>query len=130
MDHAVTRRSVLGGGAALALLTACSPGGSDRKVAADGTLLSLEELAVGESTRVDVDGTKVIVTRTGDSTAVAFDAACTHQGCPVKREGEELYCNCHGSRFDARTGEVREGPASAPLATYPVKVDGGKVVKA
>jgi len=130
VDHGLTRRSVLGGGAALALLTACSSGASDQKIAADGTLVALDELAVGESVRIDVDDTKVIVTRTGEMTAVAFDAACTHQGCPVKREGEELYCNCHGSRFDAKTGEVREGPASAALAAFAVTVTEGKVRRA
>jgi nitrite reductase/ring-hydroxylating ferredoxin subunit len=130
VDHRVTRRAALGGGAALALLTACSPGGTDRKMAADGTLLSLDELEVGGSARVDANGTTVIVTRTGDATAVAFDAACTHRGCPVKRQDEDLYCNCHGSRFDARTGAVTEGPASAPLAAFAVAVADGKVRRA
>lgn len=130
MDEAVTRRSVLGGGAALALLTACGGGSTDRTMAEDGSLLPLADLAVGESARVDVGDAKVVVTRTGESAVVAFDAACTHQGCPVKPADDQLTCNCHGSTFDARTGAVTNGPASAPLAAYPVKIAGGKVLKA
>lgn len=129
MDAALTRRSLLGG-AALAALTACSPNAGERTIGADGTLVALDDLGVGDSTRVTDGDTTVIVTRTGETTAVAFDAACTHQGCPVKPRDGVLACPCHGSRFDPRTGAVENGPAKAPLATYPVRVEGGKVVKA
>jgi nitrite reductase/ring-hydroxylating ferredoxin subunit len=114
----------------MALLTACGPGNSDRKLAADGSLIALDDLKVGESARVAVDDTKVIVTRTGEATAVAFDATCTHLSCTVKRQGDDLACPCHGSAFDPRTGAVTNGPASSPLRSVAVKVEGGKVLRA
>jgi Rieske Fe-S protein len=59
---------------------------------------------------------------------VAFSARCTHMGCTVKPSGAKLQCPCHGSQFDALTGEVQKGPAEKPLADFPVKVERGAVV--
>lgn len=56
-----------------------------------------------------------------------FNAACTHQGCPVQPNGASLDCNCHGSTF-ALDGSVTKGPATNPLAAFAVTVDGEDVV--
>jgi nitrite reductase/ring-hydroxylating ferredoxin subunit len=36
-------------------------------------------------------------------------------------------CPLHGSRFNVRTGEVVEEPASERLATYPVRIEADEV---
>jgi Rieske Fe-S protein len=36
-------------------------------------------------------------------------------------------CPCHGSRFDAATGAVRNGPAARPLPKVAVVVRSGEV---
>ena len=43
-------------------------------------------------------------------------------------EGYEVECPWHGSKFDVRTGEVKEPPASEPESVYQIKVDGNKIL--
>ena len=134
------RRTLLVGACAgcAALLTACG-GGSDAPAtratapagAAPGTLVRLSDLAVGASVlATGPGGQAVVVTRTGEATAVGLSSVCTHQGCAVAPRDGELGCPCHGSRFDPTTGAVRRGPAEQPLAAFPVRVEGGDVLPA
>ncbi len=61
--------------------------------------------------------------------SIAVNTKCTHNGCEVKwSAGEKRYeCPCHDSEF-AADGKVLKGPASSPLATYPVKIVGTQVL--
>lgn len=46
----------------------------------------------------------------------AFSTKCTHAGCRIGKEhGGLLACSCHGSQFDAATGQPVTGPALKPL---------------
>ena len=60
---------------------------------------------------------------------IAVNPKCTHQGCDVKwMAGEKRYtCPCHSSNFEAN-GEVINGPATKPLAAYPAKIVGERVL--
>jgi rieske iron-sulfur protein len=74
-------------------------------------------------------------TRAGTADGIiAFSAICTHSGCEVDESlggNETLYCSCHGSTFDARSGGlVISGPAPRRLPQLPLKVDTGRLVVA
>jgi nitrite reductase/ring-hydroxylating ferredoxin subunit len=61
----------------------------------------------------------------------AINNVCTHEGGPLadgKVEGYEVECPWHGSKFDVRTGEVTNPPASEPEPTYEVKVEGNSIL--
>ncbi|MBN2738550.1 MAG: non-heme iron oxygenase ferredoxin subunit [Spirochaetales bacterium] len=60
-----------------------------------------------------------------------LDDVCSHEYSRLS-EGEvwdhEVYCPKHGSRFDIKTGEVINFPATRPVKTYEVKIDNGEVL--
>jgi Rieske Fe-S protein len=62
-------------------------------------------------------GFPIAVVRTGDTTAVALSATCTHAGCTLTPEPNRLHCDCHDANFDF-TGAVLSGPTIIPLPVY------------
>ena len=88
-----------------------------------------DDLREGETRRVDVNGTIMVVARTG-AEVVAFQEFCTHRYGPLsegKLQDGEVICPWHCSRFDTRTGAVCDGPAKVPLRTFPVQIRDGKI---
>jgi Rieske Fe-S protein len=70
----------------------------------------------------------VVVTQPAEGEFKAFSAVCTHQGCPVQQVNDgQIQCNCHGSAFSIEDGSVVNGPASRPLESKSVTVDGETV---
>jgi 3-phenylpropionate/trans-cinnamate dioxygenase ferredoxin component len=84
-----------------------------------------EEGAIG----VEVAGVPVAVIR-ADGELFALQDVCSHEEVPLS-EGEiydhTVECWLHGSCFDLRSGKPTGPPATRPVPTYPVKVDGGDV---
>jgi Rieske Fe-S protein len=146
----VDRRSVLeGAGVALAAgaagyvgFLALGPTGDDSGGGDDYPDGSDDSLGKGAGPLASVDDVpdggglvltdeKLVLTRDG-TTIRCFEAVCTHQGCLVGgvRDGV-IRCPCHGSGFDAATGEVVQGPATEPLEAVEVEVTAdGEVVRA
>lgn len=60
---------------------------------------------------------------------VAFSAICPHAGCTVAfaKSSDIIACPCHGSEFNARTGDVEQGPATRGLTAIPVSAADGNL---
>lgn len=63
---------------------------------------------------------EVVVAQPEEDVYIAVWRICTHGACEVSWEPEarDLLCPCHGSRF-GEDGQVTEGPATAPLRSFP-----------
>ncbi len=91
-----------------------------------GSFSALEE---GVGIRVDIAEHRVaIFLVAGD--VFAIGDRCTHAEASLA-EGDvydhEVECPRHGSGFDLRSGKALSLPATKPVSTYPVTVEGGIV---
>lgn len=74
-------------------------------------------------------GAAVVVTQPSAGEFKAFTAVCTHMQCIVGSVSNNvIQCPCHGSQYDASTGQVITGPATQALAAKTVKVSGDEIV--
>ncbi len=143
MDNLPTlgRRALItnGGAAALSVgvlaLAGCAPsptapGGTtgNGSLGAGTELAKLSDIPVGGTASAKVDGVDIVMAQPTEGKVVAFSAICTHQGCVVAAMKSSYDCPCHGSRFDAATGNVINGPAQEPLAKIDVEVVDSAVV--
>lgn len=76
------------------------------------------------------DGDTAIAVYNIDGTLYAIEDICSHDGGELAGgdvHGFEVECPRHGARFDLRTGNVTKAPAYQPIASFPVKEEGGVV---
>lgn len=91
----------------------------------------VEDLNVGEATRLKLTP-PVAVYRLEDGFYATADT-CTHAQSSLSAgdidvEDCTVECPYHGSAFDIKTGRALGPPASIPLKTYQVKVEGNEVL--
>jgi 3-phenylpropionate/trans-cinnamate dioxygenase ferredoxin subunit len=80
--------------------------------------------------RFDHQGRTFTLYRTEDDRCFATDGLCTHEKVHLAEGlvmGTIIECPKHNGRFDFTTGKAKGAPACIDLATYPVKVDGGRL---
>lgn len=88
-------------------------------------------LAPGEVRLVEVDGHRICLARTEDDELFAVDDTCSHEDEPLSDgwlDGSCIECPAHNSTFDLRTGEALTLPATEPIRTYRVSVEGDDVL--
>jgi len=87
------------------------------------------ELLPGEF-RTVYDGDTPIAVYNIDGDLYAIEDVCTHDGGDLaggEVHGFEVECPRHGARFDVRTGAVTAPPAYEPVASFPVREEGGAI---
>jgi len=89
----------------------------------------LAELPEQGTLGVELNGRPLVIVRS-EGEVFALDEFCTHED--VSLVDGEVYdrtveCWLHGSCFDVRSGKPTGPPATRPLTTYPVRVDGDDV---
>jgi 3-phenylpropionate/trans-cinnamate dioxygenase ferredoxin subunit len=90
---------------------------------------ALSDLPEDGALGIELRDTPVAIIRAGGEVFALRDV-CSHEEVPLS-EGEiydsTVECWLHGSCFDLRTGQPTGPPATAPVPTYPVKIDGDDV---
>lgn len=105
--------------------TSAAPASTAAPAPAGSPVASVAEVEAAGSIVVGSD--KPILLCAANGTVVGHTAICTHQGCTVAAGGADANCPCHGSKFNAATGAVINGPALSPLADVAVTVANGQV---
>jgi Rieske Fe-S protein len=96
-----------------------------------GAVALAKEAQVTADGGVILAGANIVLTRNAAGAVQGFSAVCTHQGCTVNTVSDgKIRCPCHGSAFDARTGQPVAGPAKTPLPPVAVTVRNGEVFRA
>jgi nitrite reductase/ring-hydroxylating ferredoxin subunit len=87
------------------------------------------DIPEGEMRAFEVGGEDVTIAN-ADGAFYAFNDVCTHAMCSLA-EGDlddtTVTCACHGSEFDVTTGDVLGGPATEPVDSYQVTVEGDDI---
>ena len=101
--------------------------GPDAGSDGDSALAKLSDVPDGGG--LVVEDANVVIVRDGEDVH-AFSAICTHQGCVVSSvQDGSIFCPCHGSVFDAETGDPTQGPATQPLPAVDVTVQGDEIIR-
>ena len=90
------------------------------------------DLVAEQMLTLTVNGQTILVYDV-EGTPYATDESCSHAQGPLSvgiLDGKIITCVLHGSCFDVTNGAVVCAPATAPLKTYPVTVEGeiGRVI--
>jgi 3-phenylpropionate/trans-cinnamate dioxygenase ferredoxin component len=90
---------------------------------------SLSELAEDSAIRATIGDVAVCVARS-EGGVFAVNDRCSHADVSLSEgdvEDGSVTCWLHGSAFDLRTGAPRSLPATQPVPTYAVTVEGDDV---
>ena len=93
---------------------------------------SLSELSEGTVLqRVRASGDALCLVRHKDEISALSDI-CTHQHFSMSLgdllDDGTLQCAWHGTRYDCRTGEVKQVPATSPLPVFQLRLEGDTIL--
>ena len=89
----------------------------------------VSDLAAGQMKFVAVERERLVLANVAGS-FYALKDMCGHKNAPLSRgrlAGCVIECPLHFATFDVRTGKLIDGPISADVPVYEVRVDGDTV---
>ncbi len=91
------------------------------------------DIPEGEARRFVVERIEIAVANVGRGEFLAVDDICSHAEASLSEgdvdvDDETIECPRHGSTFDLRSGRPTSLPATVPVATFPVKVEGDTIL--
>ncbi|MFQ5988658.1 MAG: Rieske (2Fe-2S) protein [Candidatus Methylomirabilales bacterium] len=89
-----------------------------------------KDVVAGTGILVELEGERIALFNE-NGTFYAIGDICTHSGGPLSEgdlDGDVVICPWHGAQFDVKTGEVMGPPASEPVPSYRVKVEGEDIL--
>jgi len=91
------------------------------------------DIPEGEVRKFVVRRIEIAVANLGEGVFLAVDDICSHAEASLSEgevdvEDETIECPRHGSVFDLRSGKPRSLPATLPIVTFPVKVEGDTIM--
>jgi nitrite reductase/ring-hydroxylating ferredoxin subunit len=89
----------------------------------------VSEIPAGAYNEYEIGGREIIVANLGGR-FYAFTAICSHMDGPLVQGtlvNGVITCPWHFSEFRVEDGSVVKGPATNPIETYPVRVEGDEI---
>lgn len=90
-----------------------------------------DEIEPEDVMRFDHAGKTYAIYRSADDGYFATDGLCTHEKVHLA-DGlvmdDIIECPKHNGQFNYKTGDAKGAPVCINLQTYPVRVDGGRVL--
>ena len=91
---------------------------------------AIDDLPLGERLFIQLGEVPVVIMNVNGE-YYAIEDVCTHDDGPLGEgeiEDDEIICPRHGARFNLRTGEVLTLPAVIGVNTYPIKIEGDRIL--
>ena len=89
----------------------------------------LAEIPLGKTLRVQLADQYILLCHTKEG-LYAISNLCSHAAEPLdggRLKGCKIHCPLHGAAFDVRDGSALSRPATLPLNTFPVRIEGEQV---
>lgn len=90
---------------------------------------SLSDLLPGNTLKINTSVGDILLANV-EGKIYAVDDMCTHEESSLSLgclKGELISCTLHGSRFNVRTGQPMEEPATEALRRYPVRIKNDRI---
>ena len=88
------------------------------------------DLQPGQSRCLQLGSRAILLCQTAEG-YYAIDNECSHAMASLaegKLKGNRVFCPLHGAAFDVRDGSALTRPASIPLQTYEVHINGDDIL--